>query len=107
MAVDNYWVCLVGILFANAGGGFFGSIQATLVMQALPPEQHGTGMGTMTLAIGAQALGMLLYGQVAEAVTPEVTMLIFAGLGVGSTAVFTLAAPHCWRMEAPRVGSDE
>ena len=40
----------------------FGGTQATLVMMAVPTEQHGLAMGILSLAIGAQAAGMLGIG---------------------------------------------
>ena len=70
-AVDSYIVCLLGLFFANGFGGLFGAMQATLVMQALPPVLHGSGMGTLSLAIGAQAVGGLLIGETAELVSPR------------------------------------
>ena len=53
-AVDSFGVCLVGLFLANAGGGLFGAMQAALAMQAVPPTQHGTAMGMLSLAIGGQ-----------------------------------------------------
>jgi len=101
-AVDSYIVCLLGLFFANGFGGLFGAMQATLVMQALPPVLHGSGMGTLSLAIGAQAVGGLLIGETAELVSPGRTMLIYSGLGVGSQLLFSAAFPACARMVAPR-----
>ena len=76
-------------------------MQATLVMQALPPAFHGTGMGTLSLASGAQTVGGLLIGETAELVAPGRTMLIFSALGVGSQLLFSAVFPACARMVAP------
>ena len=40
-AVEVYFVVLLGLTLASFGGGLFGATQATLVMQAVPLEQHG------------------------------------------------------------------
>jgi MFS family permease len=53
-AVKNYAVVLLGLVAASSAAGLFGATQAALVMQAVPPAQHGIGMGVLSLAIGAQ-----------------------------------------------------
>ena len=62
-AIKVYWVVLLALFLANSGGGMFGATQATLVMLAVPVEQHGLAMGVLSLAIGAQAAGMLGIGE--------------------------------------------
>ena len=52
----------MALFLANCGGGMFGGTQSTLVMMAVPTEQHGVAMGVLSLAIGAQAAGMLGIG---------------------------------------------
>ena len=99
-AVKSYVVVLIGLFVAHIGGGFFGATQATLVMMAVPVAQHGVGMGVLTLAIGAQAAGMLLFGESGEALGPSETVLLFAAVGAGTQALFWLALPDCSRMVA-------
>ena len=97
-AVDSYWCCLTGLFLANACGGGFAATQATLVMQAIPDYAHGLGMGTLTLAIGAQAVGMLLIGAMSEEVGPATTLLLLSGVGCAAQLIFSLALPDCSQM---------
>ena len=120
-AVDSFGVCLVGLFMANAGGGLFGAMQAALAMQAVPPTQHGTAMGMLSLAIGGQvrmhaqhpsvprlmrvfcfcgpkAVGTMLIGKVSEWLSPSNTMLLFAALGFTAQALFNGLLPDCARM---------
>ena len=97
-AVDSFGVCLVGLFMANAGGGLFGAMQAALAMQAVPPTQHGTAMGMLSLAIGGQAAGTMCIGKVSEWLSPSNTMLLFAALGFTAQALFNGLLPDCARM---------
>ena len=67
-------------------------------MQAVPRDAHGLGMGTLALAIGAQAAGMLIIGALSEQVGPTLTMLLLAAVGTSAQLGFSLAMPECSRM---------
>ena len=100
-AIESYALAFVGLLAASCGAGFFGATQAALVMQAVPPAQHGLGMGVLALAIGAQAGGMILFGEVGEWLGPSATVLLMAGVGFGTQVLFNAVLPDCARMVDP------
>ena len=105
-AVRSYAVVLLGLFVASVGGGLFGATQSTLVMLSLPPSQHGLGMGILSAAIGAQAAGMLMLGEIGSYFDqsvglvegPSYTVLSLAAAGVVTQAVSWCALPQLSRV---------
>jgi hypothetical protein len=99
-ASSHYWIVLLGLFGANVAGGLFGGTQATLVLAAVPPADHGLGMGLLTLAIGTVAFGDMLLGEVAEREGFVHTMVGFSALGCVLQLLLWLLLPECSRMRA-------
>jgi MFS family permease len=91
-----YPLSVVFLLLAGIGTSGFGTMQATLVLNAAGESMRGRAMGVLTVAIGAQPLGMMAMGAVAETLGPDRAVTASALLG------FILLSLWTWRSKAMR-----
>jgi hypothetical protein len=91
------------IVFAAAavcgfGIGSFGGMQSALVIQAVPKEIKGRAVGLLSLAIGSNVPGTLLFAELTHRIGTYRAMYAFSGIG--------MVLHLCWyavRPEAMRI----
>ena len=87
------------IVFAAAavcgfGIGSFGGMQSALVIQAVPKEIKGRAMGLLSLAIGSNVPGTLLFAELAHRIGTHRAMYAFSGIG--------MVLHLCWHTVRPQ-----
>ncbi len=96
-SLSHYYPLSVAILVvAGIGTSGFGTMQATLTLRAAGEAQRGRAMGVLSMAIGAQPLGMIMVGVMAERFGPGRAVTVSALTGIILLAFWT------WRCKAFR-----
>ncbi len=98
-ASGTYILALAALLGAAVGGGFFGALQGVLVMTVVPAELRGRALGLLSMAIGVLPLGMILLGEIAEAIGTRQALAISAGVGVLTLLLWLWRRPEVIRIE--------
>jgi predicted MFS family arabinose efflux permease len=96
----SYLLCLVALLAAGIGTGFFGSTQSTLVMTSVPVAVRGRALGLLSTAIGVLPLGMILLGELAEARGARTAITVSAVCGGTGLVLWLLRRPDVLSMGA-------
>jgi len=96
----SYLLCLVALLAAGIGTGFFGSTQSTLVMTSVPLAVRGRALGLLSTAIGVLPVGMILLGELAEARSARTAITVSALCGGTGLVLWLLRRPEVLSMEA-------
>ena len=92
--VDVYPAALTLLLVAATGLGLFGALQATIVMQSVPDEVRGRALGLLSTAIGMLPPGMIVLGELAEAVGAPGAVAGFALTGTAALALWLWRWPQ-------------
>ena len=77
-----YVISVVLLFLAGLGTSGFATMQVTIALRAVSPEMRGRAMGVIALGIGASPMGMLLVGQLAEALNTQVALALLTGNGL-------------------------
>lgn len=77
-----YPVSIVVLLIAGFGLSGYTTMQPTIVIQAVPADMRGRAMGTTALGIGAMPIGLLLVGELAERLGPQIALVLLTGTGI-------------------------
>jgi predicted MFS family arabinose efflux permease len=93
-ASHSFWIALPILCLGGVGGAGFGSMQSTLIMSNTPLEMRSRIMGVLAMAIGAQPLGVLLVGWLAENLGPANGVMASSGLGIATTIGCILLWPE-------------
>lgn len=97
-ASGTYLLAVLCLLGAAVGGGFFGALQGVLVMTVVPADVRGRALGLLSMAIGVLPLGMLLLGEVAEAIGTRGALAVSAGTGVAALLLWLWRRPEVVRL---------
>lgn len=97
-ASGTYLLAVLCLLGAAVGGGFFGALQGVLVMTVVPAELRGRALGLLSMAIGVLPIGMLLLGEVAEAIGTRGALALSAGSGVLALSLWVWRHPEVTRI---------
>jgi len=82
-AFSKVYVVSIVLLFATGlGTAGFATMQITIALRAVPAEMRGRAMGAMALGIGASPLGMVVMGQLAEALSTQAALALLTGSGL-------------------------
>ena len=77
-----YIVSVVLLFLAGLGLSGFGTMQVSMALRAVPSEMRGRAMGAIAIGIGASPLGMMLVGQLAEALNTQAALALLTGSGL-------------------------
>ena len=77
-----YVISVVLLFLAGLGTSGFATMQVTIALRAVSPEMRGRAMGAIALGIGASPMGMMLVGQLAEALNTQVALALLTGSGL-------------------------
>jgi predicted MFS family arabinose efflux permease len=77
-----YVISVVLLFLAGLGASGFATMQVTIALRAVCPEMRGRAMGAIALGIGASPMGMMLVGQLAEALNTQVALALLTGSGL-------------------------
>lgn len=103
-ASGTYVLAVLCLLGAAVGGGFFGALQGVLVMTVVPAELRGRALGLLSMAIGVLPIGMLLLGEVAEAIGTRQALALSAGAGVLTLLLWVWRHPEVSRITSGDLG---
>lgn len=82
-AFSQVYVISIVLLFATGlGTAGFATMQITIALRAVPAEMRGRAMGAIALGIGASPLGMLVMGELAEALSTQAALALLTGSGL-------------------------
>lgn len=90
-------VVLVALVLAGAGSGLQQVVVRTLVLRLVEPAYHGRVMGTLMLTWGANIVGTLASGGLAESVGVGPVIALSGGLILAVPAVAVLVRPGVLR----------
>lgn len=96
----RYAVALVFLGLSATGMGLFGSTQSTLVMTSVDAELRGRALGLLSTAIGGLPIGMILLGELAEAVGARAAILSSVLAGTVTLVGWLLWRPQVLRLTA-------
>ena len=94
-----FLVALLALIATGICAAGFASVQTALVMSVNPPEMRGRAMGLLSMAIGTLPFGMLLLGAIAERVGPHNAVVIVAGAGMVSLALWLARRPEVLQID--------
>ena len=77
-----YVISVVLLFLAGLGTSGFATMQVTMALRAVSPEMRGRAMGAIALGIGASPLGMIVVGQMAEALNTQTALALLTGSGL-------------------------
>lgn len=77
-----YVVSIVLLFLAGLGTSGFGTMQITIALRAVSAEMRGRAMGAIALGIGTSPPGMLVVGQLAEVLNPQLALALLTGSGL-------------------------
>ena len=77
-----YVVSIVLLFLAGLGTSGFGTMQIAIALRAVSAEMRGRAMGAIALGIGTSPPGMLVVGQLAEALNPQLALAMLTGIGL-------------------------
>lgn len=97
-AFDRYGLVFASLLVASSFVGLFGATQSALVMTSVAEEVRGRAMGLLSMAIGMLPLGMITLGEVAEALGPQLALVISNLVGLTGLALFLWRRPEALRV---------
>jgi predicted MFS family arabinose efflux permease len=97
-ASGTYLLAVLCLLGAAVGGGFFGALQGVLVMTVVPAEVRGRALGLLSMAIGVLPIGMLLLGEVAEAIGTRQALAASSICGVLTLVLWVWRRPQVTRI---------
>ena len=101
-----YPTSLVALLIAGFGFGGFGVMQVALILSRVSQETRGSAMGALSLAIGAQPIGIWTLGNLAEATDVRTSLFLFAAAGLVALSVVAMVHPAFrGRSVRPRVAN--
>ena len=76
-----YPLSFVLLFVAGLGMSGFATMQVAMVLRAAPPEMRGRAVGAVALGIGSAPLGVVMVGQLAEALGAQVALALLTGTG--------------------------
>ena len=88
-----YPLSLLALLVLGLGSSAFGAMQATIVMLVARRDLRGTALGVIGLAIGANPLGALVIGAVADLTSPNFALALNASAGLVCIGLIWLLMP--------------
>ena len=77
-----YPLSFVLLFVAGLGMSGFATMQVAMVLRAAPPEMRGRAVGAVALGIGSAPLGVVIVGQLAEAIGAQVALALLTGTGI-------------------------
>jgi MFS family permease len=89
-----YALSVLVLIGAGFGMSGFGTMQTTIALQAVGPEQRGRALGAIAFGIGASPLGILIAGYLAEVIGTPATLAVMSGLGVAAVLGLYWAFPE-------------
>ncbi len=94
----SFPLSLALLMLAGATISGFGTMQATLILISAREEMRGRAMGILSLAIGAEPIGGIMLGVMAEWLGPRQAVGLMAVTGLAITAVWTYFAKEMRRL---------
>ena len=94
----SYPLSLVLLILAGVSTSAFGAMQATLILLSAKEEMRGRAMGILSLAIGAEPIGGILLGVLAEILGPSDAVGVVAVAGFILTVVWVIVAKQMRRL---------
>jgi len=94
----SYPLSLVLLILAGVSTSAFGAMQATLILLSAKEEMRGRAMGILSLAIGAEPIGGILLGVLAESLGPSDAVGVVAVAGFILTVGWVIVAKQMRRL---------
>ena len=94
----NYPVSLILQVLSGVSTAAFGAMQATLILLYAKEEMRGRAMGILSLAIGAEPIGGILLGVLAEILDPGIAVGLVTGTGLILTVGWVIVAKEMRRL---------
>jgi predicted MFS family arabinose efflux permease len=92
-----YPVALIALIVAGFGTSGFATMQSALVMLNSDDEMRGRALGILSMSIGALPFSMLLLGGTAQAIGPQLGVVVSTVLGVAVLALWSRSHPEAYR----------
>ncbi len=93
----SFWLSLSVLCLGGLGVSGFGAMQATLIVSNTAPEMRSRIMGVLAMAIGAQPIGVLTIGFLAEHLGPSIGVMVSGAAGVLAVLTCALIWPEMRR----------
>ena len=81
------------------GIGSFGGMQSALVIQAVPAKLKGRAVGLLSVAIGSNVPGTLVFAQLAHWVGTYRALYMFSSIGMLMHVCWYLVRPEAMRIK--------
>ncbi|MEE2701191.1 MAG: MFS transporter [Chloroflexota bacterium] len=94
----NYPASLILQVLSGVSTAAFGAMQATLILLYAKEEMRGRAMGILSLAIGAEPIGGILLGVLAEILDPGSAVGLVTGTGLVLTVGWVIVAKEMRRL---------
>lgn len=89
-----YIISIVLLFVTGLGTAGFATMQITIALRVVPAEMRGRAMGAIALGIGASPLGMLVMGELAEALSTQAALALLTGSGLIVMAIMRWRLPE-------------
>ena len=89
-----YVISIVLLFVTGLGTAGFATMQITIALRVVPAEMRGRAMGAIALGIGASPLGMLVMGELAEALSTQAALALLTGSGLIVMAIMRWRLPE-------------